>query len=506
VKIFKRKLFYFIGSLLLFQSCNQTILDKEIEVEQTYEKNDVLIKALMEELKNFGDFNTTVNESTLKTQKLNWNECIKIYNVGGKAEHIYVPFTKNKQSLGFLDIKLTEENKPIEVQIKGYYDSRNILYDSIEHYLQKKGFLLKELSFPETRLKVFAKNTVLTDYLKNQQENFREKKMSNGSAPLACVYEVTGLYLGNFNLDPMQCTPDVINRIIPESIVAQLNSELADVGGHANISWGQNISINVPQVSMSHIDVANRVRAAASRVQGTVQCVNSFNIIELNVGGGCATGGGGSTGGGGGDDVGSRVKHQLDDYPCAVGLIDYFTQSESKLSQLLNSLFGGNQTRINLTFHAKDYTNPLQDGGLRGGQGIHPNNAHVDLSKFILQNSTQEYLLTTMYHEVWHAYLEAEKYRLGASQFNTRYPEIQYYQSPDGSKYLYRNDGMHSRFDAFMGLMKAELKAFNPNLSDDVIDALTTAGIIENRLPNDIILNQNERDVTKNKNKGQKCP
>jgi len=189
-----------------------------------------------------------------------------------------------------------------------------------------------------------------------------------------------------------------------------------------------------------------------------------------------------------------------------VGLIDYFKQSENKLSQLLNSLFGGSQSRINLTFYAKDFTNPLKDGGLRGGTGIHPNNAQVDLSKFILQNSTQEYLLNTMYHEVWHAYLEAEKFRLGPIQFNTRYPEIQYYQSPDGSKYLYRNDGMHSRFDTFMGLMKAELKAFNPNLSDDVIDALVTAGIIENRLPNDIILNQNERDVTKNKHKGQKCP
>jgi len=480
-------------------------LDKELEVEQTYEKEDGLIKALMEELKNFGDFNTTVNRNGLKAQKLNWNECIKIYNVGGKVEHIYVPFTKNKQSLGFLDIKLTADNKPIEVQIKGYYDTRNILYDSIEHYLQKKGFLLKELSFPETRLKTFAKNSILIDYLKSQQENFPVKKMSNGSAPLTCVYEVTGLYLGNFNLNPMQCTPEVINRIIPESIVDQLNLELADVGGSASINWEQNIRIIVPQGSMSHIDVGNRVRAAASRVQGTVQCVHSFNIVELNVGGGCPTGGG-STGGDGGDDGDSKVKHQLDDYPCAVGLIDYFTQSESKLSQLLNSLFGGSQTRINLTFHAKEYTNPLQDGGLRGGQGIHPNNAHVDLSKFILQNSTQEYLLTTMYHEVWHAYLEAEKYRLGSSQFNTRYPEIQYYQSPDGSKYFYRNDGMHSRFDTFMGLMKSELKAFNPNLSNDVIDALVTTGIIENRLPNDIILNQNERDVTKNKHKGRKCP
>lgn len=504
MKFITNKLFYFITLLFLFQSCNRISLDRDIEVEQTYQKNDKLIKALMEELKNFGDFNTAVNESTLKTQKLNWDECVTIYNVGGKVEHVYVPFTKNKQSLGFLDIKLTAENKPIEVQIKGYYDTRNILYDSVENYLQKKGFFLKDLSFPETRLETYATNSILKEYLKVPQEKFPAKKMSNGSAPSLCVYEVTGLYLGNFNLNPMQCTPEVINRIIPESIVEQLNAGLANLGGNAYINWGQNISVSVPNGSMSHMDVANRVREAASRVQGTVQCVHSFNIIELNVGGGCPTGGGGSTGGG--DDGDSRVRHHLDDYPCAVGLIDYFKQSENKLSQLLNSLFGGSQSRINLTFYAKDFTNPLKDGGLRGGTGIHPNNAQVDLSKFILQNSTQEYLLTTMYHEVWHAYLEAEKFRLGPIQFNTKYPEIQYYQSPDGSKYLYRNDGMHSRFDTFMGLMKAELKAFNPNLSDDVIDALVTAGIIENRLPNDIILNQNERDVTKNKHKGQKCP
>ena len=330
--------------------------------------------------------------------------------------------------------------------------------------------------------------------------------MSSTSSSNTCVYEVTGYYKGNFNLDPMQCTPEAINLAVAESIVNQLNLELADIGGSATLNLGQNISILSPSVNLSHLDVANRVRGAASRVQGTVPCVQSFDIIELNVGGGCQTGGGGAPGGDNGGEGDDKVRHQLDQFPCAAGLVEYFTQSQNKLSNLLNSLFGGNQTKINLTFYAKDYGNPNQDGGMRGGTGIHPYNAKIYLSNFILQNSTKEYILTTMYHEVWHAFLEAEKYQLGNTQFNVKYPEIESYQSADGSKYLYKNDGMHARFDPFIGLMKEELRAFNPTLSNDVIDALVTTGIIDNRLPQDIILNLNERDVTKGKYKGQKCP
>lgn len=503
MRIFIKKVFYFFILFLLFQSCNHTVLDKEIEVEHIYQKDNQLIKALMEELGNCDDLNKILNESILKTQKLNWNECVTIYNMAGKIGHVYVPFTKNNQSLGFIDVKLGTDYNPIEIHIKGYHDTRNILFNSIEHHLEKKGFLLKELSFHEKRLKTIAKNSLLKD-LKYPKELSSIKKMSNSSTSSVCAYQVTGYYQGNFNLNQMQCTPEAINLSITESIINQLNLELADIGGNATLYLGQNISIISPNVNLTYSDVAARVRGAASRVQGTVPCVHSFNIIELSVGGGCSSGGSNPPGGDGAGD--SKIKHQLDDYPCAVSLIDYFTQSENKLSQLLNSLFGGNQTKVNLTFYAKEYPSPLQDGGLRGGSGIHPNNAQVDLSKFILENSTKEYLLTTMYHEVWHAYLEAEKYRLGATQFNTRYPEIEYYQSMDGSKYSYKTDGMHSRFDQFIGLMKSELKSFNPNLSDDVIDALVTTGIIDNRLPQDIILNQNERDVSKGKFKGQKCP
>lgn len=63
---------------------------------------------------------------------------------------------------------------------------------------------------------------------------------------------------------------------------------------------------------------------------------------------------------------------------------------------------------------------------------------------------------------------------------------------------------MHSRFDTFIALMEAELKAFKPNLSSEVIQGLITAVIIDNRLPEHIIANQNERDVRKGKSKSQK--
>lgn len=58
-------------------------------------------------------------------------------------------------------------------------------------------------------------------------------------------------------------------------------------------------------------------------------------------------------------------------------------------------------------------------------------------------------------------YLENKKNKLGYPEFNRGFPEIEYYTSPEGPKYLYKKQQMHSRFDTFIGLMEAELRAFN---------------------------------------------
>lgn len=127
--------------------------------------------------------------------------------MAGKVGHVYVPFTKNNQSLGFIDVKLGTDYDPIEIHIKGYYDTRNILFDSIERHMLKKGFLLKELSFPEKRMAKVVKSSLLKNYLKYSHELVSAKKMNNSSTSPFCVYQVNGYYKGNFNLNEMQCTP-----------------------------------------------------------------------------------------------------------------------------------------------------------------------------------------------------------------------------------------------------------------------------------------------------------
>ncbi|MFD2599495.1 hypothetical protein ACFSQ3_11075 [Sphingobacterium corticis] len=101
--------------------------------------------------------------------------------------------------------------------------------------------------------------------------------------------------------------------------------------------------------------------------------------------------------------------------------------------------------------------------------------------------------------------MELEKHRL-QERFNQEYPEIKEYSSNSGRKYQIDQAHMHGRFKGFMDLMREDLKIYNPEMSDDLVEALVTSGIVEGRNDEMKILNQNEKDTRNGKYQGSKCP
>ncbi len=198
-----------------------------------------------------------------------------------------------------------------------------------------------------------------------------------------------------------------------------------------------------------------------------------------------------------------EIRDSLQGYPCANAVLAYMKQSDSKISSYFNSTFGGPQKSVNIAFVPRTFTNSDYDGMILPSTSI--NDRKVALSTFILNNSSKEYLLVTMYHEFWHGYMELERYRL-QGQFNQKYPEIKIYSSNSGTQYQIDQQYMHGRFKGFIDLMKEDLKIFNPSLSNDVIEALVTSGIVLGRSNQMIILNQNERDTRNGNSLGSKCP
>ncbi|MCT2561363.1 hypothetical protein [Chryseobacterium herbae] len=134
--------------------------------------------------------------------------------------------------------------------------------------------------------------------------------------------------------------------------------------------------------------------------------------------------------------------------------------------------------------------------------------AIINLNDNVLTNAAQEYILVTMYHEVVHAFLGYEKFRLGNEAFQEQYPSVivgsDY--AADGTmvnRYTFIDE--HHQVGAFLTTLQNILSAYNPSLSQETIKAMAKAGITTTTAA-ERELNKNERDTTLGKHKGTKCP
>ncbi|WP_234300226.1 hypothetical protein [Elizabethkingia bruuniana] len=184
---------------------------------------------------------------------------------------------------------------------------------------------------------------------------------------------------------------------------------------------------------------------------------------------------------------------QLKDFPCAYALAQQLTNEKigGDLARLLKETFGANE-RVNINFISSnsEFLGKTTSGGFRFIGDANNFNGNVYLNKETLSNATQNFLLATLYHEVVHGYLYYELNRLGESQFNIKYPEMESYDVKlgDGTtikKFLFIGpDQNHNRMGPFISGIEQAVLNFDPSYPANRAEALAMGGLIApNSLP-----------------------
>ena len=198
---------------------------------------------------------------------------------------------------------------------------------------------------------------------------------------------------------------------------------------------------------------------------------------------------------------GTKVEEKVDDdltNPCAKAVLEQAKTLNSEISNILGMF--GSDDNYNIRIHNKSFaTDPEHKGdvaytksnGSIDNYNNHTLNCDIYLNDDIISSASQEYILTTIYHEVIHAYLNAESQILGQEAFNKKYPFVkQQYLSIGGEpvrRYVFLD--RHERFAPFIeSLARSIMSLPGTNISYETAIAMAKAGVVE-----DISLSEREK-------------
>lgn len=201
------------------------------------------------------------------------------------------------------------------------------------------------------------------------------------------------------------------------------------------------------------------------------------------------------------------IVSQLQNYPCAQNLVQQLPTLKNDIATAMRQIFENN-SNYNITFKPKTGLGNTDGITFSSSTNTGSFNAIININTDVLQHSTKEYILVTMYHEVIHAFLAAEKSRLGEATFHDQYPGVivGYDYAPNGNIInRFTFVAGHQQLGPFLSTLQNILSTYNPNLSQATIKAMAKAGITT-MTAEEITLNKNERDVTLENYKGTKCP
>ncbi|UWX60622.1 hypothetical protein N0B40_19820 [Chryseobacterium oranimense] len=221
--------------------------------------------------------------------------------------------------------------------------------------------------------------------------------------------------------------------------------------------------------------------------------------------------GGGGEGGGQGPEPASPnqdIINELKDYPCAQDLVKQLPDLKNDIAVAMKGIFNNNKD-YNIIFKAKSGLG-IVDGTTFSSFSTEFGTfkATINLNDDVLRNATKEYILVTMYHEVIHAYLDYEKFKLGDTAFQEQYPSVVvgYDYAADGTmvnRYTFIEG--HQQLGTFLTTLQNIVSNYNPSLPTETVKAIAKAGITTMTIA-ERDLNQNERDTSLGKQKGTKCP
>jgi hypothetical protein len=217
-------------------------------------------------------------------------------------------------------------------------------------------------------------------------------------------------------------------------------------------------------------------------------------------------------GGSGGFDLPDIVVNQdiinnLQDYPCAQSIVQQLPNLQNDLATAMRQIFQNNDN-YNIIFRPKSNMGNVDGTTFSSHTNTGAFTAIINLNDQILTNATKEFILVTMYHEVIHAFLDYEKFRLGDTAFQEQYPGviIGYDYTADGTivnRYTYIEG--HQQLIPFLATLESILSAYNPNLPHNVIVAMARTGITTTTQEQKQ-LNSNEKNTTLGNYNGTKCP
>lgn len=226
----------------------------------------------------------------------------------------------------------------------------------------------------------------------------------------------------------------------------------------------------------------------------------------------------GGGGGGAGPDPGfeypeppqdnQNIINDLEGYPCAQNLVKQLPTLKNDLASSMQEIFQNN-INYNITFKPKSGLGSV-DGTTHTtySSEFGTFKAIININDQILSNATKEYILVTMYHEVVHAFLGYELFRLGSVAFHEQYigVVVGYDYGPDGNiinKFTFLPG--HQQVGAFLGTLENILSSYNPSLPSATVKAMAKAGITT-MTPEEEQLNNNERNTLLGNHQGTKCP
>jgi hypothetical protein len=199
-------------------------------------------------------------------------------------------------------------------------------------------------------------------------------------------------------------------------------------------------------------------------------CQNVYSVYVGHTicgnGGGSGPGGNGSGGGSGGGPGSNptpstpssrRITNNVNNQCVSAG-VDMARNANTKIKNMLNLTFGGSEyTDHDINFYDVTTLPSTTDGATT------PRNQYtfdINLNANTLPQRSKEYILSTVYHEVLHAYLFS------------KYPK-------DGSGRLIMPDQHETMANNYVSLMTDALKLAYPNISNQEAWALSWGGLQE---------------------------